>query len=83
MNYVPHMYSVPILQSQPKLPIVVLLLAKIMDFWREEHEELPVLTWMAFLEKSRKFVNPLLSEELAVDAVSALHDMGEVGAVLA
>ena len=37
-----------------------------------------MLTWPQMLEKTRQYINPLVSESLMVDAVSALHDMGEV-----
>lgn len=63
---------------QPKTSRVVRLLSAGVQDWRDEYAELPVLTWLAFLERVRLFVNPLATEELLVNAVSALHDMGEV-----
>ncbi len=59
------------------MPRLVEELSLAIPEWRENHDGLPVLTWMAFLEKTRHYINPLVSEDLMVKAVSAIHDMGE------
>ena len=60
------------------MPHIVEELSQAILDWRENHDGLPVLTWMAFVEKTRHYINPLVSEDIMVQAVSAIHDMGEV-----